>query len=219
MSDKKHMMALVDILASQVADKTLDLYKDGLADGGERVVKGTAWALSSSHNYNPNALLAFFDDPEVSRPALIDVLSVHKKDLSVHELLQRAYEMGPKEKAALFKIIEETVSAEMIPDLIARMGGKDPGIKIHLMSLLARFENPEINHALEIQLKDTNKLVRSAALEALSNRKGKIDIGRVSALLQDPDLNVQSKAIDVLVKINHPDTVKYLVPALKDEDE
>jgi HEAT repeat protein/tRNA A-37 threonylcarbamoyl transferase component Bud32 len=219
MSDKSHTMAFVDILASQVNDKTLKFYRDGLADGGERVVKGTAWALSSSHNYNPNALLDFFEDPEVSKPALIEVLGVHKKDLSVHELLQRAYEMEPKEKAAIFKIIEEAVSADMIPDLIARMGGKDPGIKIHLMRLLARFDKTEINQALEIQLKDTNKLVRSAALDALSNRKGPINIERVSALLQDPDLDVQNKAVDVLVKVNHPDTIKYLIPALKDEDE
>jgi eukaryotic-like serine/threonine-protein kinase len=219
MSDKSHTMAFVDILASQVNDKTLRYYRDGLADGGERVVRGTAWALSSSHNYDPNALLDFFEDPEVSKPALIEVLRVHKKDLSVHELLQRAYEMEPKEKAALFKIIEDTVTIDMIPDLIARMGGKDPGIKIHLMTLLARFDKTEINHALEMQLKDSNKLVRSAALGALSLREGPIDIERVSSLLQDPDLDVQNKAVDVLVKINHPDTVKFLVPALKDEDE
>ncbi len=219
MSDKSHAMAFVDILASQVTDKTLKLYKEGLADGGERVVKGTAWALSSSHNYNPNALLDFFEDPEVSKPALIEVLGVHKKDLSVHELLQRAYEMEPKEKAAIFKIIEEAVTVDMVPDLIARMGGKDPGIKIHLMQLLVRFDKTEINQALEIQLKDKNKLVRSAALTALSQREGPINIERVSALLQDPDLDVQNKAVDVLVKINHPDTVKYLLPALKDEDE
>lgn len=219
MSDKSHAMAFVDILASQVTDKTLKFYKEGLADGGERVVKGTAWALSSSHNYNPNALLDFFEDPEVSKPALIEVLSVHKNELSVHELLQRAYEMEPKEKAAIFKIIEEAVTTDMVPDLIARMGGKDPGIKIHLMQLLVRFDKTEINQALEIQLKDKNKLVRSAALSALSQRKGPINIERVSALLQDPDLDVQNKAVDVLVKINHPDTVKYLIPALKDEDE
>ena len=84
MSDKSHTMVFVDILASQVNDKTLKFFRDGLADGGERVVKGTAWALSSSHNYNPNALLDFFEDPEVSKPALIEVLGVHKKDLSVH---------------------------------------------------------------------------------------------------------------------------------------
>jgi len=219
MSDKAHTMALVDILASLVSDKTLKYYREGLADGGERVVKGTAWALSSSHNYNANGLLDFFDDDEVSKPALIDILTVHKKDLSVHELLRRAYEMEPREKAALFKIIEETAKEEMVPDLIARMGGKDPVIKIHLINLLARFNNAQINRALEMQLKDTNKLVRGAALGALAGREGNIDIERVSALLQDPDLDVQNKAVDVIVQINHPDTVKFLIEALKDENE
>lgn len=219
MSDKSHTMAFVDILASQVNDKTLKYYREGLADGGERVVKGTAWALSSSHNYNPNALLEFFDDPEVSKPALIEVLSVHKNDLSVHELLRRAYDMEPKEKAALFKIIEDTVSSDMVPDLIARMGGKDPTIKIHLINLLNRFDKPEITHAIEMQLKDPSKLVRGSALRALAQRSGPIDVRRVAELLQDPDLDVQSKAVEVLIKINDPDTVGYLIPALKDENE
>ena len=219
MSDKVHTMAFVDILASQVTDKTLKYYREGLADGGERVVKGTAWALSSSHNYNPNALLEFFDDPEVSKPALIEVLSVHKNDLSVHELLQRAYEMEPKEKGAIFRIIEDTVRSDMVPDLIARMGGKDPTIKIHLMNLLNRFDKPEITHAIQMQLSDPNKMVRGAALGALAQRKGPIDIDRVAKLLLDPDLDVQNKAADVLIKINHPETVKYLIPALKDENE
>ena len=219
MSDKMHTMAFVDILASQVSDKTLHFYREGLADGGERVLKGTAWALSSSHNYNPNSLLDFFDDKEVSKAALIDILSVHKKDLSVHELLRRAYEMEPREKAALFKIIEDSVTIDMVPDLIARMGGKDPVVKIHLMQLLAKFNKMEINQALEMQLKDPNKLVRSAALAALAQREGRIDIAKVSALLLDPDLDVQNRAVDVLIKINDPDTVKYLVDALKDENE
>ena len=219
MSDKSHTMAFVDILASQVSDKTLKFYKEGLADGGDRVVKGTAWALSSSHNFNPNSLLDFFDDEEVSKPALIDILSVHKDELSVHDLLRRAYEMEPKEKAALFKIIEEIVTVDMVPDLLARMGGKDPAVKIHLMSLLSKFDKTEINQALEMQLKDSNKLVRSAALVALGDRKGPIDIERVCTLLSDPDLDVQNKAVDVIVKVNHPETVRYLVPALKDENE
>jgi HEAT repeat protein/tRNA A-37 threonylcarbamoyl transferase component Bud32 len=219
MSDKKHTTVFVDILASQVSDKTLHYYKDGLADGGDRVVSGTAWALSSSNNFNPNSLLEFFEDPEVSKPALIEILRVHKKELSVHDLLQRAYEMEPKEKAALFNIIEETVTVDMVPDLVARMGGKDPAIKIHLMNLLAKFDNDNINRALEMQLGDANKLVRSAALAALATREGNIDIAKVSRLLQDPDLDVQNKAVDVLIKINHPDSIKYLVAALKDESE
>ncbi len=219
LSDKSHTMVLVDILGALVNDKNLDMYREGLADGNERVVSGTAWALSSSTAYNPNSLLAFFDDEEVSKAALIEVLKVHKQDLSVHELLQRAYDCDPKEKAAIFKIIEDTVKPEMVPDLIARMGGKDPVVKIHLMNLLAKFDKPEISHALEVQLKDPNKMVRSAALSAMGARGDAINIQKVANVLTDPDLDVQSKAVDVLVKANHPETVKFLVTALKDESE
>ncbi len=220
LSDKTHTMMLVDILGAMVNDKNLVMYKEGLADGNERVVSGTAWALSSSTTFNANGLLEFFEDPEVSKAALIEILRVHKEDLSVHELLRHAYECEPKEKAAIFKIIQETIRPEMIPDLIARMGGKDPVIKIHLMQLLAKFDKAEITNALEMQLKDPNKMVRSAALSALATRKGdSISIDKVALVLTDPDLDVQGKAVDVLVKINHPDTVQYLLPALKDESE
>ena len=219
MSDKKHTMLFVDILASQVSTKTLKLYKEGLADGGERVVSGTAWALSSSNNYNANDLLNFFDDPEVSKPALIEILRIHKKSLSVHEVLQRAYQLESKEKAALFGIIEDIVSEDMIPDLIARMGGKDPIIKVHLINLLSQFNRSEINRALEMQLADSNKMVRSAALTALATREGDINIDKVAKLLRDGDLDVQNKAVDVIIKINHPETIKFLIPALKDESE
>ncbi|MDH3304631.1 MAG: HEAT repeat domain-containing protein [Gammaproteobacteria bacterium] len=219
LSDKTHTMVLVDILGELVNDKNLNMYREGLADGNERVVSGTAWALSSSTDYNPNSLLDFFDDDEVSKAALIDVLRVHKQDLSVHELLRRAYECETKEKAAIFRIIEEIIKPEMVPDLIARMGGKDPVIKMHLMNLLAQFDKPEINHALEIQLKDPNKMVRSAALAALGARSGNVNIAKVAEVLTDPDLDVQNKAVDVLIKANHPDTIRYLVTALKDESE
>ena len=219
MSDKTHTMIFVDILSDLVNDKTIDLFKDGLADGNERVVSGTAWALSSSTSYNANKLLDFFEDDEVSKAALIEVLRVHKQDLSVHELLQRCYDLETREKAAIFKIIEEIIKPEVVPDLIARMGGKDTVIKMHLINLLSKFDRPEINQALEMQLKDTNKLVRGAALAALATRRGNVNIEPVARMLQDPDLDVQSKAVDVMVKINHKDTVKYLLPALKDESE
>jgi eukaryotic-like serine/threonine-protein kinase len=219
LSDKTHTMVLVDILGSLVNDKNLDMYREGLADGNERVVSGTAWALSSSTDYNPNSLLDFFDDDEVSKAALIEVLRVHKQDLSVHELLQRAYDCEPKEKAAIFRIIEETIKPDMVPDLIARMGGKDPVIKIHLMNLLAKFDKDGINNAIESQLRDPNKMVRSAALSALGTRGKNINVDKVANLLTDPDLDVQGKAVDVLIAAKHPDTVKHLVNALKDESE
>ncbi len=219
LSDKSHTMVLVDVLGALVNDKNLPLYREGLADGNDRVVSGTAWALSSSTEYNPNSLLEFFDDEEVSKAALIEILKVHKQDLSVHELLQRSYDCQPKEKAAIFKIIQDTVRPDMVPDLIARMGGKDPVVKIHLMNLLAKFDKPEIDQALEIQLKDPNKMVRSAALAAMGVRGNAINIAKVAEVLTDPDLDVQSKAVDILIQARHPDTVKFLVTALKDESE
>ena len=219
LSDKSHTMVFVDILSSLVNDKSLDLFREGLADGNERVVSGTSWALSSSTNYNANNLLQFFDDPEVSKPALIEVLRVHKQDLSVHELLQRAYESDPKDSEALFKIIEDTIRIEMLPDLISRLGGRDPVIKVHIINLLARFDRPEVNQALEMQLRDPNKMVRSAALSALAARGDSVNVASVARLIQDPDLDVQNKAVDMLVQLNHPDTVKYLAEALKDESE
>jgi len=219
LSDKSHTMIFVDILSSLVNDKSLPLFKEGLADGNERVVSGTAWALSSSTNYNANYLLDWFEDPEVSNAALIEILRVHKQDLSVHDLLQHAYEMDPKESAALFKIIEETVRPEMVSDLVSRLGGRDPVIKVHLIHLITQFDRPEINNALEIQLKDTNKMVRSAALGALATRGDAVNIAAVSKLLQDPDLDVQGKAVEMMIQMNHPETIKYLTEALKDESE
>ena len=219
LSDKTHTMLFVDILSALVSDKSIEYFREGVADGNERVVSGTAWALSSSTDYNPNKLLDFFDDPEVSKPALLEILRVHKGDLSVHDLLQRAYELEPTDKAALFRIIEEMVTVEMLPDLIARMGGKDPLVKIHLIHLLAKYDRTEVNRELEAQLRDTNKLVRSAALTALASRKDGVNIEAVAKLLQDPDLDVMDKAIEMMVQINHPDTVRYLADALKDESE
>ncbi len=219
LSDKTHTMMFVDILSALVSDKSIEYFREGLADGNERVVSGTAWALSSSTDYNANKLLDFFDDDEVSKPALIEILRVHKDDLSVHELLQRAYELDTKDKAALFRIIEDMVKVEMLPDLIARMGGKDPIVKIHLINLLGKYDRTEVNRALEAQLRDNNKMVRSAALSALGNRKQGINIEAVARLLQDPDLDVMHKAVEMLVQINHPETTKYLADALKDESE
>ncbi|MCH8060360.1 MAG: HEAT repeat domain-containing protein [Proteobacteria bacterium] len=62
-------------------------------------------------------------------------------------------------------------------------------------------------------------MVRGAALSALAARGGAVNIAAVSKLLQDSDIEVQNKAVDMMIQMNHPETVKYLVEALKDESE
>ena len=46
-----------------------------------------------------------------------------------------------------------------------------------------------------------------------------VDVERVRALLRDPEIDVQKKAVDVVIKANHPETVRYLIEVLKDENE
>ena len=38
-------------------------------------------------------------------------------------------------------------------------------------------------------------------------------------LLRDPDMEVQNRAVDVVVSAKDPDTMKHLVEVLKDENE
>jgi serine/threonine-protein kinase len=49
--------------------------------------------------------------------------------------------------------------------------------------------------------------------------KGKVDLHVVGGLLLDSDVDVINKAIDVIVHLNDPETVKYLLPAMKSENE
>jgi serine/threonine-protein kinase len=44
-------------------------------------------------------------------------------------------------------------------------------------------------------------------------------VALVSKLLLDPDLDVMNKAVDVIIQLNHPETAKYLIEALKSENE
>ncbi|MBS0365614.1 MAG: protein kinase [Proteobacteria bacterium] len=62
-------------------------------------------------------------------------------------------------------------------------------------------------------------MIRSAALGALQHTAGPIDVERVCALLRDPDIEVANRAVDVVIKARHPDTIRYLIDVLKDENE
>ena len=218
-ADKKHTMALVDILSDLASTKTLMQFVPGLSDGDQRVVSGTAWALSSSQRVEPTAVLKLLDEDDVSPAAVLEIVNTHKDRLSVPALLSRAYELEPNEQAVLFRIIGSVVREEHVPDLLARLTGKDPMVRIHIIDMLSRFDRPDVAAALEGQLKSNHKMIRQSALTALARQKGASNIRLVCSLLLDGDVDVQNKAVDVIVKLNHPDTIKHLIPALKDENE
>ncbi len=218
-ADKRQTVEYVELLSGLINDKTLPLITRGLADAEQKTVQGTAWALSSSRRYNVNRLVDLLGEDDISKPAVIEVLTAHKDRINVRQLLGQIYYLQPSEKTAVFKLIEDVMNDELVPDLLSRMDGKDPVVKMHLVNMLAKFDRPDVNAALIEQLKDNNKLVRQAALGAIAKSKTRVDVKTVAGLLLDPDIDVMNKAVDVIVSINDPETAKYLITALKDENE
>jgi eukaryotic-like serine/threonine-protein kinase len=218
-ADKRQTVEYVELLNSLISDKTLSLVMRGLADTEPRAVSATAWALASNKRFNVNRLVDLLGEDEYSKAAIVEVLQAHKERLNVRQLLAQIYVLQPSEKAAVFKLIDEIATEEMVPDLLTRIEGKDPIVKTHLINVLARFDRPEVNKALQEALRDNNKLVRGAALAGVVRSKTNIDVGLIAGLLLDPDLDVMNKAVDAIIQLNHPETAKYLINALKAENE
>jgi len=218
-ADKRQTVEYVELLSSLIDDKTLPVVLRGLAHSDPRTISGTAWALSTNRRYNINRLVDFLSEDDYSKPALVEVLTAHKERLNVRQLLGQVYNLQPSEKTAVFKLIDEVTTEALVPDLLTRMDGKDPVVKMHLINVLARFNTPEVSKALEESLKDANKLVRQAALAGVARSNGKVDVALIATLLLDPDLEVMNKAIEVICRANDPETAKHLLPALKAENE
>jgi serine/threonine-protein kinase len=218
-ADARQTLGYVDLLAKLTSDKTLPAIMRGLADSDPRTVKGTAAALAASKKYNVNRLVDLLGEDQYSKAAIVEVLTVHKDRLNIRQLLNQIYVLQPGEKAAVFKLIDEIATEELLPDLLSRMDGKDPVAKVHILNVLTRFDKPQVHKVFQEQLKDSSKLVRKAALTAISKLKTKANTELVCSLLLDPDVEVINKAIDVIVQFNDPETVKYLIPAMKADNE
>ncbi|HEX3948696.1 MAG TPA: HEAT repeat domain-containing protein [Steroidobacteraceae bacterium] len=218
-SEKKETTAYVEVLSRLIDTKTLPVLLKTMSEANGRAMSGIAWALSSSKNYPAHALLDALTKPGMPKQALLDVITAQKTRYTVRELLNAAYTQEPSERNGLFKIIAEIADESSVDELIARIEGKDPVARLHIINVLARFNLPKVQQAVQKQLKDNSKFIRSAALSALAKMDGQFDMPLIVGMLRDPEIEVQNKAVDVVVKANHPETVKYLVDVLKDENE
>jgi HEAT repeat protein/tRNA A-37 threonylcarbamoyl transferase component Bud32 len=218
-AEKKETTAYVEALSRLIDSKTLPVLLKTMSEANGRAMSGIAWALSSSKNYPAHALLDALSKPGMPKQALLDVITAQKSRYTVRELLNAAYTQEPSERNGLFKIIGEIADESSIDDLLARIEGKDPVARLHIINVLARFNQPKVQQAVQKQLKDNSKFIRSAALTALSKMDGPFDMPLIVGMLRDPEIEVQNKAVDVVVKANHPETVKFLVDVLKDENE
>ncbi len=218
-AEKKETLAYVEALSKLIDSKTLPHVLKLMTESNGRAVSGIAWALSSSRGYPPSALLDALNKEDMPKPAILDVIAAQKSRFTVRDLLNAAYQQEATERSGLFKIIGEIADESSIDDLVSRIEGKDPLARLHIIQVLSRFNRPDVQQAIQRQLKDNSKLIRSAALSALARMDGPVDIALLTSMLRDPEIEVQNKAVDVVVKANHPDTVKHLVEVLKDENE
>jgi len=218
-ADKKETVSYVEILSQQVDNKTFADFAASLNQSNPAGVRAIASALTASRNYNATLLFDLLAQPDAPKSVVLDIITAQKDRIPVRELLKQAYTQEAQEKAALFRIVGEIADDNAVPDLISRVEGKDSMARMHIINILSRFNRPDVSHAIQGQLKDPNKLVRKAALAALAKMDGKIDIGPVCEMMRDSDMEIQNKAVDVVIRARDPDTMKYLLEVLKDENE
>src|SRR5580692_4754362 len=217
-ADKHATVAFVDVLSTLASAKTFPQFIEAMVQGSPRAIAGVAWALTSSRGYPPHLLLEALTTPGIAKSALLDVINGQRQRCSVRELLSAAYQQEPNEKAALFRIVAEAADETALPELLGRLQGKDPIARLHIINILARFNKPEVQRAMQTQI-DNNKMIRAAALAALTRMDGPIEVAKICALLRDPEIEVQNRAVEVLQRARDPETIRHLVPVLKDENE
>jgi serine/threonine-protein kinase len=218
-SDRDETDFRVGLLERLASDKTLPDFVKELGGENQRVLSGIVLALRDAQGYNPNRIVDLFARQDLPKAALCEILGGQKSRLDLRRVLTQAYQQESTDKAALFRIVADAATEKDVDELMSRLTGKDIVARAHLIDILSRFDLPQVHHALEGQLQDESKLIRQAAITALGKMHSSPDVAVVCSLLCDPDLEVQNKATEVLIKVNHPDTVRHLVVALKDESE
>lgn len=218
-ADKRETMAFVEVLSALADAKTLPTLLHALSEQNPRAVAAVSWALSSARGFPGPLLLDYLRDPEFATPALMEVIAAHKARIPIRDLLTAAYSNETSDKAGLFKIIGEIADESSLPDLLARLEGNNPTVRVYLMEILSRFGTPEVQAGFVSQLKDPSKLVRQAALTALLKIQNLTDIAPIAPLLGDVDMEISNRAVEVLIRARNPDTIQHLVPVLQDESE
>jgi HEAT repeat protein len=215
----KNTATLEQLLLGLVRNNTLSTFVKALGDSDQRVVDGVTRILKRSTDFNPNDLFPFFEDPEISKTSLGDVLLTHADRINSNSLLALLDKADSKLRPILYKLLDMVAQESLVPDLVQKLDSDQPMVRAHLLNVLARFDTEESLDGLAKGLSDPNKAARLAALDSLAKLKEKSKVADICKLLRDPDLTVQSAAIETLGKIRSPETVKHLITVLQDESE
>lgn len=210
---------LENLLLNFIDNQTLPYYMDALADEDKTIVTQVMRLLSKSQKYDPNRLIHLFEDPEIHKNVLVQILNSHKQSLNSDKLFQTLDKVDKNIRVLIFKVLEDIVQESMVPKLLAYAESKDPNTRLHIARLLEKFSIEQVRDKLLQLLKDRHTEIRLAALDGLGKMKIPVSAREICPTLKDPDLTVQARAIETLVKIEDPNIVRYLVEILQDESE
>ena len=207
------------LLLTLLDNKSLPEYVDALTDTNRNLVNSIARILATSNNYDANALLKQLDDPEVPKKLLLQILVAKKDRLNVRKVIALLENADKNKKAIAFHLIQGINSPDVVPYLLQYADDPDPAIRVQTIRTISRFSNEMVRNALLKALTDSSKLVRQTALDGLSVLQMEVSAINICPLLRDPDITVQAKAIEALIRINDPNTVTYLIEILHDDSE
>ncbi len=207
------------VLYKLLDDDSLESFFAPLRSASGNTLQVLVKVLARNRRYDPNRLVTLFEQADVPKPQLIEILSAHGDRLDAELLLRYATRLDATDQSALFRVIESIADESLVPALLKRTRAADPNLRAHVIQLLARFPQPRTGTALEERLADEQCSVRMAALDGLAESNHRPDLATMVALLRDPDLGVQARAIDAVIAMNEPNTIEYLLPILRDESE
>jgi len=210
---------ITDLLVPLLNNGTLPLFLVGLFSPDPRIASRIMEVLHGGHDYDPNQLLDLFQDPDVPKARLVEILSRQKNALNCQSVLELLDTVDKESRTLVLRLTDEVATDALVPDLIRRLEGGDWLTRLYIARTLRRFSTEASRDALTKLLEDQHKTVRQAALEGLAGMRIPVDVGAVCQRLRDPDLTVQAKAIETIVQINDPKAVYHLLDILQDESE
>ena len=198
---------------------SLQYYLQAWREGDRHIQAAITRVLKSGQQYDAKSLLDLFEDPDIPKTQLGEVLMTHVEKLSANSIVSLLINMPSGLRALAYPLLEKLVTEQNMHELLRLKSSDEAALRVYVAKLLCRFNTEMSRDTLMQLLVDENKHVRAAALDGISNLSMTVPIKPVVNLLRDPDLTVQSKAIESLIKINDATTVKYLIEILQDESE
>jgi serine/threonine-protein kinase len=211
---------LTNLVADLTTTATLPIIvNQGLLNQDPQVVSRVRAALARASKYDPNRLVELYSTGGGALINLAEIIRARKDSVTPKTVLRVLDSAHTDNQPALFKLVTELATEQMVPTLIAFSRNAEWEGRYCIAMTIARFSSEPVRDTLLRFAKDPHKLVRQAAVEGLASLTIPVPAAPLISLLRDSDLMVQTKAIETLIKINDSKAVRQLLEVLQDESE